>query len=517
MEQILIFASVALVIGLFVGWLLNTIFGAKSLKEAQIQHTKLIEDGKAEVDDLIRDEKLKLKDELFNQKQELDHEHSERMQALKQQERSLEEREADLQKGKQTLVKKETELKHLASEIETEKNRANDMKQHYRDALEQVNKRLEEIAGLSKEDVLEELKANLIADAHQQTSKIVTDIIEEAKDSGHKRAKDIILQTIAETAADHSVESTISIVNLPDDTMKGRIIGREGRNIRSFELNTGVDILIDDTPQVIVLSCFDPVRREIAKVALDRLIEDGRVHPARIEEVVEKAREEMDDRHQEAGEQAFFELGIHGIHGDLVNMVGQLRFRTISGQSALKHSVEVAKIATHMATQLNLDVNLVKRAAIFHELGRIIDKPEVPILERTLEVLRRYKESETVLTIITEAVKAETITQQLAYVLAAAKTLSSSRPGARRETYESYTKRLTNLEDVCLSFDGVEHAYAIQTGREVRILVDTDIIDDAASPLLANKIAKQIEENLEYPGQIKITIHREFRSVDFAK
>lgn len=517
MEAMYIYAGVALIIGLVIGWVINSTLGASSLKEANIQREKIIEDGRHEVEDLVRDEKLKVKDELFKQKQELDYEHSDRMATVKRLERSAEEREVQNEKTKEQLDKRATDLTHRESEIESEKKRADDMRQHYRTALDQVNTRLEEIAGLTKDEALEELKKNLVAEAQQQTSKMVSDIVDEARETGHKKAKDIILQTIAETAADHSVESTVTVVNLPDDTMKGRIIGREGRNIRSFELNTGVDILIDDTPKVLVLSCFDPVRREIAKVALERLIEDGRVHPARIEEVVEKATEEMDDRHLDAGEQALFELGIHGVHGDLVNMVGQLRFRTIAGQSALKHSVEVAQIATHMATQLGLDVNLVKRAAIFQELGRIIDRPEISTLERTMETLRRYKENETVLEIITESFSPDSVQHQLSYVLAASKTLSSSRPGARRETYESYTKRLTNLEDVCLEFDGVEHAYAIQTGREVRILVDTDIVDDSASPILANKIAKQIEENLEYPGQIKITIHREFRSIDFAK
>lgn len=513
-ELIIIVSTIA---GALIGWFLSALISNNSIKKAKQKAIEIKSDAAEEIEDLKSDLKLKSAEELDLLKQELENEYINRTRDLKAFELKVSEEEALVEKRNNEIDNLEKMLETEKVDVKLEMQKAVDMRTFYRSEVDKVNQKLEQISGMTKEEALEELQENLISEAHKNSSKIIQEIIDDATVTGQTKSKDIILQSIFETAADHTAESTVSIVKLPDDSMKGRIIGREGRNIRSFELKSGVDVLIDDTPDTIVLSCFDPIRREVAKIALERLIEDGRIHPGRIEEVLEKVKSESDDRDFEAGEQALFDLGIHNIHGDLTSLIGKLRFYTVSGQNVLKHSVEVAKLAAQIATHLELDTSVAKRASIFHELGRVVNKPELSISERTLELLRKYKEIPKIIEII-ENIKAKyEVKHQLIYVINAAKSISMARPGARREIFESYLKRLTKLEELCNNFEGVKKSYAIQTGREVRVLVDCDIVEDHDSHALANEIANKIETNTEYPGQVKVSIYREFRSIDFAK
>ena len=513
-----IFLCVALVIGTAIGWYLNTFLGSKSVAAAKKEHADLLEEATSEVEDMKQEARLKMKDERAEMVQSLENDIQDKATELKKTERQIKEREVTLDKRISDLEKSKKDLEHRELVLDNEKKRIAESKDYYRELIDKANERLETIAEMSKDEALENLKENLIADARQHTDKIITDMFEEARRDAQHKAKDVVLQSINQTASEHSVESTIAVVNLPDDAMKGRIIGREGRNIRSFEMNTGVDILIDDTPKTIVLSCFDPVRREIGKIALERLIEDGRIHPGRIEDVVEKVREEMNDRHFETGETALFDLGIHGVHSDLVNLLGRLRFRSKSGQNVLKYSIEVANIASLIATNLGFDPHLAKRVAILHEVGRVVDKVDVSVKDRTIEILKKHNEKPIIIEIV-EAIGEATAEGKhpMSIIVDAAKSISESRPGARKEVYETHVKRLGHLEEIAKSFDGVDDAYAIQAGRELRVMIDYDDVNDENAELLAASIVKKIEDEEEYPGQIKVTIFREFRSVDYAK
>lgn len=377
---------------------------------------------------------------------------------------------------------------------------------------------MERVSGLSTEDAKKELLQSVEEEVKHETAMLIKDLEQQAKEEADKKAREIISLAIQRCAADHVAETTVSVVALPNDEMKGRIIGREGRNIRTLETLTGIDLIIDDTPEAVIISGFDPVRREVARVALEKLINDGRIHPSRIEEMVEKAQKEVEQKIKEAGEQATFAVGVHGLHPELIKLLGRLKYRTSYGQNVLNHSVEVAHLAGLMASELGVDVVLAKRAGLLHDIGKAIDhEMEGSHVEIGMEIAKKYRESELVLNAIMAHHGDVEPKSVEAVLVAAADAVSAARPGARRETLESYLKRLTRLEEISESFEGVEKCFAVQAGREIRIMVKPDQIDDATSILLARDIAKKIEAEMEYPGQIKVVIIRETRAVDYAK
>ena len=377
---------------------------------------------------------------------------------------------------------------------------------------------LERLSGLTSDEAKQELLASLEDEVKHESAMLIKDLEQQAKDEADKKAREIISLAIQRCAADHVAETTVSVVGLPNDEMKGRIIGREGRNIRTLETLTGIDLIIDDTPEAVIISGFDPVRREVARIALEKLINDGRIHPSRIEEMVEKAQKEVEQKIKEAGEQATFTVGVHGLHPELIKLLGRLKYRTSYGQNVLNHSVEVASLAGIMASELGVDVVLAKRAGLLHDIGKAIDhEVEGSHIEIGAEIAKKFRESELVINAIMAHHGDVEPKSVEAVLVAAADAVSAARPGARRETLESYLKRLTRLEEISESFEGVEKCYAVQAGREIRIMVKPDVIDDASAVLLARDISKKIEAEMEYPGQIKVNLIRETKCVEYAK
>lgn len=440
-------------------------------------------------------------------------------------ERDAKERRAELQRHERRLVQKEENLDKKIESFERKEERVAQKEQQLNETLEKTESayqqqlaELERLSGLSKDEAKQELLHSLEGEVKHDAAVMIKEYEQQVKDDADKKAREIISLAIQRCAADHVAETTVSVVELPNDEMKGRIIGREGRNIRTLETLTGIELMIDDTPEAVMISGFDPVRREVARIALERLINDGRIHPSRIEEMVEKAQKEVEQKIKEAGEQASFEVGVHGLHPEELKLLGRLRYRTSYGQNVLNHSVEVANLAGIMASELGVDVNLAKRAGLLHDIGKAVDhEMEGSHVELGVEVAKKYKENDAVVNAIaahhgdTEAKTVEAV------LISAADAVSAARPGARRETLEAYLKRLTRLEEISESFAGVEKCYAVQAGREIRIMVKPEQINDDDSVILARDIAKRIEDEMEYPGQIKVVIIRETRAVDFAK
>ena len=416
------------------------------------------------------------------------------------------------------LNKKEKELRILEQKVRDKERKVNAQELEFSKIIKEQNEKLEKISGMSSEEAKKVLMDNLIDRAKQEAAQSIKEIKDQARLQANKEAKEIIIQAIQRTAADHSVETTVSVVNLPSEEMKGRIIGREGRNIRSFETATGIEVIVDDTPEAVILSGFDPLRREIARISLERLIVDGRIHPARIEEVVNKVAKEMEEKIVEIGEQAMLETNVHNLHPELVKLLGKLNYRTSYGQNVLQHSKEVAYLTGIMAADLGLDAGLAKRAGLLHDIGKAIDKnTEGTHTEIGGEIAKKYREHPVVInSILSHHEDVEPISP-IAILVQAADAISGSRPGARRETLEGYVKRLEKLEELAESFSGVVKTYAIQAGREIRVMVEHEQIDDAMSDQLAADIAAKIQSEMEYPGQIKVTVIREYRSVDYAK
>lgn len=440
-------------------------------------------------------------------------------------ERETKERRNELQKSERRLVQKEENLDHKIESFEKKEEKIAQKEQHLNATQEKLDgmiqqqiQELERLSGLTSDEAKQELLNSLENEVKHDSAVMIKEMEQQTKDEADKKAREILSLAIQRCAADHVAETTVSVVELPNDEMKGRIIGREGRNIRTLEVLTGIELIIDDTPEAVIISGFDPVRREIARIALEKLINDGRIHPSRIEEMVEKAQKEVEQKIKEAGEQATFEVGVHGLHPEEIRLLGRLRYRTSYGQNVLKHSVEVAKLAGIMASELGVDVVLAKRAGLLHDIGKAVDhEVEGSHVELGVEVAKKYRENDLVLNAIaahhgdTEARSVEAV------LVSAADAVSAARPGARRETLENYLKRLTRLEEISESFEGVEKCYAVQAGREIRIMVKPEKISDDDSVLLAREVAKKIEAEMEYPGQIKVVTIRETRAVEFAK
>ncbi len=507
----ILIAIVMAVLGIVGGYAYRKQAGEKKIGRTEEYAKNLLEDAMRKADEKKKETILEAKEEVLRLKTELDKECRDRRAEVQRSERRILQREETLDKKQDNIESREESLN----------NKATDM-QRLQDELVLAQQRqvseLERIAGMTQDEACQVLVSRIQKDAYHDAAAMVRDIETRAKEEGEKKARNIIALAIQKCAADHVAESTVSVITLPNDDMKGRIIGREGRNIRALETATGVDLIIDDTPEAVIVSAFDPVRREIARLAVEKLIMDGRIHPARIEEMVDKARKEVDNQIREAGEQAVFETHQHGIHHELVKILGRLRYRTSYGQNVLKHSIEVSHLAGMMAAELGADVALAKRAGLLHDIGKGVDH-EAEGTHVTLggELARKYRESPDVIHAILahhNDVEPQTIE---AVLVQAADAISAARPGARRESLENYIKRLEKLEEIANSFTGVEKCFAIQSGREVRIMVKPEDVTDDGTKVLAKEIAKRIEKELEYPGQIRVNVIRETRSTEYAK
>ncbi len=500
-----------LAIGLAAGYFGRRFIAESKFGTAEEEITKMLDEAGKEAEAIKKEILLEGKDEIHRNRQEADKDIRDRRRELDRIERRIIQKEESLDKKTENMEKKE----QMLQEKEKEADKTN---QDLQMVLTQQLKELERLSGLTSEEAKELLLSNVSQQIRQETAQMIKNIENEAKEEGDKKAKNIISLAIQKCAADVVSETTVSVVPLPNDEMKGRIIGREGRNIRTFETLTGVDLIIDDTPEAVILSSFDPIRREVARIALGNLVNDGRIHPARIEEMVDKAQKEIDQEIRELGEQAAFEVGVHGIHQELIRLLGRLKYRTSYGQNVLKHSVEVAHLAGVMAAELEVDVMVAKRAGLLHDIGKAVDhEVSGPHVEIGIDLAKKYRESKDVIHAIAAHhgdIDYETIE---AILVQAADAISASRPGARRETLETYIKRLEKLEAVAESFTGVDRTFAIQAGREIRIIVKADEIDDLQSINLSRDIAQKVEADLEYPGQIKVVVIRETRAVEYAK
>ncbi len=508
---IVLASIVAAAIGLAVGYIYRKNAAEKKIGRAEEYAKNLLDDAMRKADEKKKETILEAKEEVLKLKTELDKEIRDRRNELQRSERRVIQREETLDKKLDNLESREEGLNKKQLQIQKIQEEAEEY--HNRQFSE-----LERIAGMTQDEARQVLTDRIQKDAYHDAAAMVREIEGRAKEEGEKKARNIIALAIQKCAADHVAESTVSVITLPNDDMKGRIIGREGRNIRALETATGVDLIIDDTPETVIVSAFDPVRREVARIAVEKLIMDGRIHPARIEEMVEKARKEVDNQIREAGEQAVFETNQHGIHHELVKILGRLKYRTSYGQNVLKHSIEVSHLAGLMAAELGADITLAKRAGLLHDIGKAVDhEQEGTHVSLGGELARKYRESPDVIHAILahhNDVEPQTIE---AVLVQAADAISAARPGARRESLENYIKRLEKLEEIANSFTGVEKCFAIQSGREVRIMVKPDDVTDEGTKVLAKEIAKRIEKELEYPGQIRVNVIRETRSTEFAK
>ena len=478
---------------------------------AESKAREIIDDAVKTAEAKKKESLLEIKEESIKNKNELEKETRERRNELQRYEKRVLSKEEALDKKADAIEKREAG--HAAKEEQLRQREAK-----VEELGRQRVQELERISGLTSEQAKEYLLKTVEDDVKHDTARMIKELETQAKEEADKKAKEFVVTAIQRCAADHVAETTISVVQLPSDEMKGRIIGREGRNIRTLETMTGVELIIDDTPEAVVLSGFDPIRREVARIALEKLIVDGRIHPARIEEMVEKAQKEVDVMIREEGEAATLEVGVHGIHPELVRLLGRMKFRSSYGQNALKHSIEVAHLSGLLAGEIGVDVRMAKRAGLLHDIGKSIDhEMEGSHIQIGVDLCKKYKESATVINAVESHHGDVEPTSLIACIVQAADTISAARPGARRETLETYTNRLKQLEDIANSFKGVEKSFAIQAGREVRVMVVPDQVDDAAMILMARDISKQIESNLEYPGQIKVNVIRESRVTDYAK
>ncbi len=508
---VLIAVLIAAAIAFVLGYLLRKFLAESKIASAEEKAKAILDEAAKDAEAKKREALVEAKEEVLKLRNEVEREHRERRSEIQRLERRLVQKEETLDRKQETIEKKEEGLARKEAEINRTRAELDDL---YRKQVQE----LERISGLSTEEARSILLRDVEKEIQQETAIMIKELESKAKEEAERRARNIVSLAIQRCAADHVAESTVSVIPLPNDEMKGRIIGREGRNIRAFETLTGVDLIIDDTPEAVILSGFDPIRRETARMALEKLISDGRIHPARIEEMVEKARKELDVQIREAGEQAAFEANVHNLHPDLIKLLGRLKFRTSYGQNVLKHSVEVAHLSGMMAAELGADEKLARRAGLLHDIGKAVDhEVEGPHVTIGVDLARKYQEHPEVLHAIAAHHGDEEPTTIEAVLVQAADAISAARPGARRETLENYIKRLTKLEEIANSFPGVDKAFAIQAGREIRIMVKPDKVDDLGAVRLVRDVARKIENELEYPGQIKVIIIRETRVVEYAK
>ena len=507
-----------LIVGVVVGYLIRKSIAEAKISSAENLAKQIVDEANRNADSAKKEALLEAKEDAHIFRQQVEDELRERRtEAQKQEERLLlkeenqerkstmiEKRELTLEKREQTITEKQQQIEEMESKVEV--------------MIAKQKEELERISGYTSEQAKQIILDKLEVELTQESAVMIKEAENQAKEESDKKAKNLLSLALQRCAADHVAETTVSVVNLPNDEMKGRIIGREGRNIRTLETLTGIDLIIDDTPEAVILSGFDPIRREVARIALEKLVQDGRIHPARIEEMVDKARRDVDEHIREIGEETTFEIGVHGLHPDLIKILGRLKYRTSYGQNVLKHSMEVAYLSGLMAAELGEDEVLARRAGLLHDIGKAIDhEVEGSHVEIGKELAMKYNEHETVINAIASHHGDEEATSIISVLVAAADALSAARPGARSETLENYIKRLEKLEEISDSFTGVEKSYAIQAGREVRIMVKPEEVDDSSATHIARDIRKRIEGEMEYPGHIKVTVIRETRSVEYAK
>ncbi len=520
MDVLLLIPMVIVLVVLFfyLGWMFNSKIGKKSIASAEERAKQIISEAQKESNNTKREKLLEVKDEWYKKKVEFDTEINQKRQKIGNLEKQLNTREENIEKKFDLVIKKEKENKQIEKELtDLKKNVEIKVAEIDKIGIEQ-NSRLEKISGLSSEEAKNMLMENMTNIAKSEVSHIIKEIHDQAKSDAKKEAQKIIVQAIQRSAADHSIETTVSVVQITNDEMKGRIIGKEGRNIRSFEAATGVDVIVDDTPEAVILSSFDQFRREVARLSLERLITDGRIHPARIEEVVEKVRQELEEDMIKEGENTILQLGLHNMHQELIKHVGRMKYRSSYGQNLLQHSIEVAYLTGIMASELGLDPVLAKRAGLLHDIGKTVDKSiEGPHALLGYELTKKFKEHPIVVNAVGSHHEDIEMEHPIAPLVQAADAISGARPGARREPLEGYVKRLENLEALAKSFEGVAKTYAIQAGREIRVVVEHDKIDDLVAEKLSHDIAAKIESEMEYPGQIKVTVIREVRKISFAR
>jgi ribonuclease Y len=519
-DLIIIIPMVVVLIVLFFyfGWMFNSKIGKKSIVAAEEKAEQIIQDSKKEASNLKREKLLEVKDEWYKKKIEFDTEVNQKKQKLSNLEKQLQQREENSEKKFDLVLQKEKELRKLEKQLQDTKINLDEKSIEIKKLEVEQNDKLEKISGLTSEDAKKILIENMVNHAKVDAAQTIKEVYDRAKVDAKKEAQKIIVQAIQRTAADYSIETTVSVVQIQNDEMKGRIIGKEGRNIRAFESATGVDVIVDDTPEAVILSSFDQFRREIARISLERLIADGRIHPARIEEVVAKVTQELEEEILREGENTILQLGLHNMHTELVKHIGKMKYRSSYGQNLLQHSVEVGYLTGIMAAELGLDPQMAKRAGLLHDIGKTVDKSiEGPHALLGYDLTKRYKEHAIVVNAVGSHHEDIEMEHPIAGLVQAADSISGARPGARREPLESYVKRLENLELLAKSFEGVAKTYAIQAGREIRVMVENDKVDDVVADRLAREIAQKIEEEMDYPGQIKVVVIREVRKIGYAK
>lgn len=509
---------VGLILGFVVSWFLGTRTAAAKITAAEQRAKSILEDAEKDAQAIKKEKLLEVKEEWHKKKQEFDEQSRAKKNKLQQHEKQLHTREESVGQKLELMMRKEKQVQSLESDLQRRAKEIEAAEESAKKLIEEQTLRLERITGMSRDDAKRFLMENLLQEAKNEAAQTVKDIRDEAKLNAKRDAQNIVVHAIQRTASDHSVETTISVVDLASEDMKGRIIGREGRNIRAFEAATGIDLIVDDTPEAVLISGFDPFRREVAKISLDRLLQDGRIHPARIEEVVSKVNKELEEEMIEVGRNTLFDMGIHNVHQDIIRLIGKMKYRSSYGQNLLAHSIEVAHLCAIMAAELGLDATMAKRAGLMHDMGKCVDKSiEGPHALIGYDIARKCKEHPIVANAIGAHHDEIEMESAIAVLVQAADSISGARPGARRESVENYIKRLEKLESLAQSFDGVTKTFAIQAGREVRVIVEPERVDDLLADTLSHDIAAAIQRDMEYPGQVRVVVIRERRSIAYAK